>query len=169
MHAQQTTLMEQILLNNINHALDLNNPSFISLVKIAKEQQLFFPELYTTFFTTGLHISFFWEYDYVLENYEYFSLDLKSAGYIYSDIWLFQSPILNQNINSYQTAIEKKLESCLKNGFILPEHFFIHYFVMTIFNEEQIKQFKRINRNNLNRYNKLNNVDNDPTVSNASD
>lgn len=165
---EHTTLLENILLENIKKGIALNNPSFISLIKIAKEKNLFFPELYTTFFIEGLHQSFHWECDYVLENYISFGLDLKEAGNLYSEIWLFQSPILNQRLNSYQTEISKKLNDTLKNGFILPEDFFQHYFVNTIFSDEEVKQLKRINKTNFNRYNKSNpqytNLDSDTNL-----
>lgn len=154
MITEHSTLLENILLENIKKGLELNNPSFISLIKVAKEKNLFFQELYTTFFIEGLHNSFHWECDYVLENYKHFGFDLKEAGNLYSEVWLFQSPVLNQRLNSYQTEISKKLNDSLKNGFILPEEFFQHYFVTTVFSEDDIKQFKRINKNNLNRYNK---------------
>ena len=94
MNEQQSALLESILLSSIQHAISIDNPSFISLIKIAKDNNLFFPELFQTFFTQSLHQAFFWDWNYLLENYQAFGFDLKTAGAIYSEVWLYQAPLL---------------------------------------------------------------------------
>lgn len=152
MNTEQIILLEKIINDSINKALELNNPSFISLIKIAKEKNLFFPEYYETIFIEGLHKSFFWEVDYVLENYFIFGLDIKATGYIYSDVWLYQNATIKK---LYANNFEQnyiKLENALTLGIVLEEDFFNKKDIINNISEEHIKILKRLNKKNLNHY-----------------
>jgi hypothetical protein len=154
MNQEQSVLLESILLSSIEQAIKLDNPSFISLIKIAKEKNLFFPELYQTFFMQTLHQSYFWEYDYVLENLEVFGQNLHTAGTAYSEVWQYQTSIILKIADISKELPNEKLISALKFGIILPEDFFTHPALLTYISDDNVKVLKRLNRTNINKYQK---------------
>lgn len=152
----QKKTLEDLIYSEIVESIKTDNPGFISLIKMAQEQSLFFPQLYTTFFILGLNKSFFWEKDQVLENYSTFGLDVKKAGSIYVDISFQQIPsfityIIKKegfNTNATQVLTTKFIEAC-RYGVILPDSFFYNKTIQETLTEDYILQINHFNKENL--------------------
>lgn len=169
MNEQQQKILEEVLLDSIRNSLIMNNHSYLSLIKISTENNIFFPELYLTFFSQALHNSFYSDYFYVIENYNYFLISIIKAGELYYHTWLYES----ENFINNQIQIEKynkeqalcflsdKLQFVLKLGIPFPEEFNNDKNVLSIVGEENFKLFKRINRNNINKELKNSNNNNE--------
>lgn len=126
----QLKLLENTLLPQILKGIEDNNPGFLSLVRISQDNNLFFPQLYESFFMLALNKSFYWSNDTVLENYSLFGLDSIQAGNLFTEFYIYNKDYyLNKIIkdNNSQESLYyyliTKIQSSLQYGLVLPLSF----------------------------------------------
>lgn len=151
-------LLENTLLPQILKGIDDDNPGFLSLIRISKDNGLFFPKLYESFFMLALNKSFYWNSNTVLEHYSLFGLDSIKAGNLFTEYYIYNKDYYinkitkdNNSQNSLYYYLIEKIQSSLEYGIILPNSFLdgIHLPIMTA---ENLNNIKNHNNHNYQQY-----------------
>lgn len=148
--------LEEFLLPQITSRLNNNHYDFLSLIQLAHNQELFYPQLYWSFFITAINNSFPLSYDHVLENHSSFGLNVVQAGNYFSDSFKHLSLLYiekkSQTQGIHSTALEfinHKISFALNLGIVLPTEFFTSEYLTEFINEESLHIYKQKNTENL--------------------
>ena len=161
MHIEQQHKMQlaELLSKQIIDGINSNTPNYLPLIKIAKEQELFFPEMNWSLFTMGLSKSFSWEQDLVAKNYNLFKVNSIQAGKLYHDTvevqlynFLFSKSNGNLNLINNNSKMSDfllpKFTRIVEFGLVLPEEFFTSSTVTQFMSSEHLKALQDLNLHN---------------------
>lgn len=161
MHLEQQHKIQlsDLLLKQIIDGINSDTPNYLPIMKIAKEQELFFPEMNWSLFAMGVAKSFSWNEDLVAKNYSFFKLNPVQAGKLYYDTieaQLTNFLIFKNNGNSIVIYNREKMGDILKPkftkiinfGLVLPEEFFESETIAKHLNIEALKELRQLNLHN---------------------
>ena len=156
---QHKIQLSDLLLKQIIDGIHSDNANYLPFMKIAKEQELFFPEMNWSLFAMGLAKSFSWNEDLVAKNYGLFRVNAIQAGRLYHDTveaqvtnFLFAKTNGNYNLmhnkNKIGEMLKPKFKKIIEYGLVLPEEFFASETIAKYLDNEVLQELRQFNLHN---------------------